>query len=110
MASHLGPQSSGHTEVSDWDAETTVTTAPPEWHEHVQHHRSHELDGDTEVGEASYHPVTPYAPPPPAAGRPAQKPAPDASSDLQRRLEDEYGDMPLDDATLVHRGRLPRRK
>ncbi len=114
MASHLGPQSSGPTEVSEWDAETTVTTAPPDWHELVHGHGAHELEGDrdTDAGEASYHPVAPYsppAPPPPAAGRPAQKPA-DAHADLQRRLEDEYGDMPLDDATLVHRGRLPRRK
>lgn len=110
IASHLGPQSSGPTEVSDWDAETTVTTAPPEWHEHVHGHRSHEPDGDTEVGEPSYHPVAPYSPPLPAAGRPAQKLPADANADLQQRLDDEYGDMPLDDATLVHRGRLPRRK
>ncbi|MBL9108168.1 MAG: hypothetical protein JNM74_02810 [Myxococcales bacterium] len=47
------------------------------------------------------------------AHSPAPAPSPKGQTterDLRKKLEDEYGDMPLDDATLVHRSRLPRRK
>ena len=86
LAGGLGPQSSHPTEISDWDAETTVTTAPPEW------------EGDTN-DDAPMNAGDTY-PPPPA----------DRMEALRKRIEDEYGDLPVDDATLVHRAREPRRK
>ena len=78
-------------DVSDWDAETTVTTGPPEWVEETQ--------------RGTKRPTFP----PPAAPAPSTK-GQTTERDLRKELEDEYGDMPLDDATLVHRSRLPRRK
>ena len=81
------------TEISDWDAETTVTTAPPEW------------ESDTSDDGPSPHLVAT-----PVESERSPAPAPDRVDSLRRRLEEEYGDLPVDDATLVHRARPPRRK
>lgn len=72
--------SSRPVEVTDWDAETTITTAPPEWAE--------ETSDD------------------------ARAPEDPRFESLRQRIERDYGDIPLDDATLVRpaRPRPPRRK
>ncbi len=72
--------SSRPVEVTDWDAETTITTAPPEW----------DLDTSDD----------------------ARLPDEPRFESLRERIEHDYGDIPVDDATLVRplRPRPPRRK
>ena len=70
--------------ASEWDAETTITTAPPEWEQEKQ-----QWESDTSHDQ----PVDPRV------------------QSLRARIEDDYGDIPVDDATLVRAPlkRPPRR-
>ncbi|HRG96210.1 MAG TPA: hypothetical protein PLR99_08185 [Polyangiaceae bacterium] len=72
--------------ASEWDAETTITTAPPEWE---QEKERWEQQQDTSHDQ----PVDPRV------------------QSLRARIEDDYGDIPVDDATLVRAPlkRPPRR-
>jgi hypothetical protein len=85
-------------EISDWDAETTVTTAPPEWES--------DTSDDSPAPAQVIHVEETYAEGPRAPGALSDE----RIAQLRRQIEDEYGDLPLDDATLVHRAKPPRRQ
>jgi len=85
-------------EISDWDAETTVTTAPPEWES--------DTSDDSHAPAQVIHVEETYAEGPRAPGALSDE----RIAQLRRQIEDEYGDLPLDDATLVHRAKPPRRQ
>jgi serine/threonine protein kinase len=86
-------------EISDWDAETTVTTAPPEW-------ESDTSDDSPAPAQVIHNVEETFAEGPRAPGALSDE----RIAQLRRQIEDEYGDLPLDDATLVHRAKPPRRQ
>ncbi|MBK6462490.1 MAG: serine/threonine protein kinase [Myxococcales bacterium] len=79
------PASRAPQAASEWDAETTITTAPPEWEQEKEKWEQQDTNHDQ--------PVDPRV------------------QSLRSRIEDDYGDIPVDDATLVRAPlkRPPRR-